>query len=200
MPVVGPSDLFQHDTRSCKVQLWVGGRIHLLCDWHRRQRTQMRPVEHAVYKEIKRGGGLSADDFQGTVIKGGRAPPRHRLQRQSVFKASDTETNLLGNQQWHLHLLQNGETLGQIEHSYLVSESDEILRKCLTHEEKWFVTLYKQDWRHIHKHSNMYTFQTRRTASHGPATVLDLKTCCLTRKGVNLWLPSTGSSPGGVIK
>ena len=58
----------------------------------------MWPVEHPVYEEMKRGGGLSADDFQGTVAEGGRAPPRRRLQRLAVFKASGTETNLLGNQ------------------------------------------------------------------------------------------------------
>ena len=59
----------------------------------------MRLVEHAVYEEIKRGGGLSADDFQVTVVEGGRALSRRRLQRLAVFKASGNETNLLGNQQ-----------------------------------------------------------------------------------------------------
>jgi len=58
----------------------------------------MRPVEHAVYEEIERGGGLSADDFQVTVVEGGRAPPKEHLQKLAVFKASGTETNLLGNQ------------------------------------------------------------------------------------------------------
>jgi len=55
-------------------------------------------VEHAVYEEIERGGGLSADDFQVTVVEGGRAPPKEHLQKLAVFKASGTETNLLGNQ------------------------------------------------------------------------------------------------------
>jgi len=59
----------------------------------------MRPVERAVYEEIERGGGFSVDDFQVAVVEGGRAPPRRRPQRLSVFKASGTETNLLGNPQ-----------------------------------------------------------------------------------------------------
>ena len=59
----------------------------------------MRPVEHAVYEGIGRGGGLSADEFQVAVVKGGTASPRLCVQRLAVFKASGAETNLLGNQQ-----------------------------------------------------------------------------------------------------
>jgi len=61
-------------------------------------------------------------------------------------------------------------------------------------------TLYKPDCRHIHTHSRIHTFQTRRTTANGPATALDLKTKSFTRTGANLQQSSTGSSPGGVIK
>jgi len=165
MLVAGSSDLFQHCPRSHQVQLRVGGRIHLLCGWKGRQRARMRTVEHAVYGEIERCGGLSADDFQVAVVEGGRGSPRRLLQRLVVFrvKASGTETNLLGNQHWRLHQLQNG-VWGGVRNrdiwsaplrkgglarqmwqkrpesnwtqSAEGSESDEILRKCLTEEEK----------------------------------------------------------------
>jgi len=57
------------------------------------------------------------DDFQVAVVEEGTAPPRRRLQRMAVFKASGTETNLLGDQQRRLHPLRNGVALNQIEHS-----------------------------------------------------------------------------------
>ena len=52
-------------------------------------------MQHAVYEEIEIGGDFSADDFQIAVVEQWRAPPRWRLQRLAVFKASGTETNLL---------------------------------------------------------------------------------------------------------
>ena len=190
MLVAAPINLLQHDTRSCKVELWVGWRIRLLCGWHGRQRAQMRPVEHAVYEEIKRGGGLSADDFEVTVVEGGRAPPRRRLQRLAVFKASGTETNLLGNQQWRLHSLQNEVAPSQIEHSPpRVVNLMRFLESVWLKKRKGVGIVYKPNCRHIHTHSHMHTLQTRRTAAHGPVTSLDLKTRSLTRKGANLWLP-----------
>ena len=57
-------------------------------------------------------------------------------------------------------------------------------------------TLYKQESRQIHKHSCIHTYQRRRTATTWSATALDDNTCNLTRKGGNLLLPWTGSSPG----
>jgi hypothetical protein len=192
----GPGDLLQHGPRSYKLQLWVGGTIHLMCGWHGRQRARLWPVEHAVYDEIERGGGLSADNFQVTVtvVEGGRAPPRRRLQRLAVFKASGIETNLLGNQHrlWRLHPIQNGVALNQIEHRPpRVVNLMRFLKSVWLKKVKGAVTLYKPDCGHIHKHSNMHTFQKRRTA--GPRSLLlvalDLKTCYLTRKGVNLRLP-----------
>ena len=159
----GPGDLLQHGPRSYKLQLWVGGTIHLMCGWHGRQRARLWPVEYAVYDEIERGGGLSADDFHVAVAEEGREPPRRPLRRMAVFKASGTEINLLENQQWRLHQLQN-RIWGGIEKSHIWivllrtsglvrqrwqgspesnwtqsaegSESDEILRKCLTQKGK----------------------------------------------------------------
>jgi len=57
----------------------------------------MPTVQHAEYGEIERGGGLSEDNFQVAVVKGGRGSTRRPLQRLDVFKASGTETNFLGN-------------------------------------------------------------------------------------------------------
>ena len=48
---------------------------------------------------------------------------------------------------------------------------------------KGVVTLYKLICRHIHQHSQIHTFQTRRIAVHGPAADLDLKTCCISWSG-----------------
>jgi len=59
----------------------------------------MRTVEHAVYGEIQRGSGLSADDFSVAFVEGGTGSPRRPLQRLVDLKAYGTETNLLGNQQ-----------------------------------------------------------------------------------------------------
>jgi len=58
-------------------------------------------------------------------------------------------------------------------------------------------SLYEPDYGHIHTHWHMHTFRTRDTQPTGLyVTALDLRTRSLTRKGVNLCLPSTGSSPG----
>ena len=133
--VAGPSDLLQHGPRSFKVQLWVRWRIHLLCGWHGRQRARMRPVENVVFEEIETGGGLSADDFQVAVVEGGRTPPRRHFKdwlSSRPLALRPMMNDLLGNQQWRLHPLQNGVTLNQIEHSpptvvnllrFLVSDS-----------------------------------------------------------------------------
>jgi len=65
---------------------------------------------------------------------------------------------------------------------------------------KGAATLYRHDSRHIHNHSYIHTYQPTRTTAQWSATALDAKTYCLTRKGGNLLLPSTGSSPGVAIK
>jgi len=139
------------------------GKLRHLCSWHGRRWARMPTVQHAQYGEIERGGDLSEDDFQVAVVEGGRGCPRRLFQRLVVFKACSTETNLLGNQQWHLHQLHNGVWGGDgkrdirsalIRKCGLVcqrwqgspesnstqsaegSECDEILRKCLTQEEE----------------------------------------------------------------
>ena len=89
MLVTGPNDLFQPCPRSHQVRLRVGGRIHLLC---------VSTVQHAQYGEIERGSGLSEENSQVAVVEGGRGFQRRLLQRLDVFKASGTETILLGNQ------------------------------------------------------------------------------------------------------
>jgi len=108
MLVAGPSDLLQHGPCSYKLKLWVGGRIHLT----RKTKGANATSGTRCARKLERGGGLSVDDFHVAVVEGGRAPPgwSWRLQRLAVFKASGTETNLLGNQQWRLHppVLQNG--------------------------------------------------------------------------------------------
>ena len=85
--------------RSHQVQLRVGWKILLLC---------VSTVQHAQYGEIERGSGFSEENFQVAVVEGGRGSQRRFPQRLDVFKASGTETNLLGNQQWRLHPLQSG--------------------------------------------------------------------------------------------
>ena len=98
--VTGPNDLFQGCQRSHQVRLRVGGKIHLLCVF---------TVQHAQYVEIERGSGSSEENFQVAVVEGGRGSQRRLLQRLDVFKASGTETNLLGNQERRLlHLFQKG--------------------------------------------------------------------------------------------
>ena len=87
--MTGPNDLVQPCPRSHQVRIRVGGMIHLLCG---------STVQHAQYGEIERGGGLSEDNFQVAVVEGGKGSPRRPLQKLDVFKASGTETNLLGNQ------------------------------------------------------------------------------------------------------
>jgi len=89
MLATGPNHLVQPCPRSHQVRLLVAGRIHLLCGF---------TVQHAQYGEIERGGGLSEGNFQMAVVEGGKGSPRRPLQRLDVFKASGTETNLLGNQ------------------------------------------------------------------------------------------------------
>ena len=85
--MTGPNDLFQACQRSHQVRLRVGGRIHLLC---------VSTVQHAQYGEMERGSGNSEKNFQLAVVEGGRASQRRLLQRLDIFKASGTETNLLG--------------------------------------------------------------------------------------------------------
>jgi len=141
----------------------IGGRIHLLCGWQGRPWARMPTVQHIQYGVIQKGGGLSEDDFQVAVVEGGSGSTRRLLQRLVVFKASGTETNLLGNKQRRLHQLQNGVWGGDGKRdiwSALIrkggvlrqrwqgspesnstqstegSESDKIVRKCLTQKEK----------------------------------------------------------------
>ena len=52
----------------------------------------------------------------------------------------------------------------------------------------------------VESNKSNYHHQPRRTTATWSDTALDAKTCCHTRKGGNLLLPSTGSSPGGAIK
>ena len=63
-------------------------------------------------RKIQRFCVGSEDKLQVAVVERGTTSQRRLLQRLDVFKASGTEANLLGNQYWRLHLLQNGVWVG----------------------------------------------------------------------------------------
>ena len=96
--MTGPNDFFQARQRSLQIRLRVRRRIHFLC---------VSTVRHAQYEEIKRDYGGSEDNLEVAVVERGTTSQRRLLQRLDVFKASGTEANLLWNQQWRLHILQN---------------------------------------------------------------------------------------------
>ena len=177
-----------------------------------------------LYGEIEREFGSSEENLEVAVVEGGTASQRRLLQRLDVFKASGIETNLLGNQYWRLHQLQNG-VWGTDEHrdTWCAPITNSGLDRQRwqrnlgsnstqsAEDSKWNQILIKS-WKQKENRNRLPILVGPHTSTHpyilnkGHAarglnvTALDLKTRSPTRKEVNLWLPSSGSSPGGAIK